>query len=53
MRCNPQRILDYGKMTDKRKKQKEAYQKEHGELDPSKIGVGCGKENCCQSSAKK
>ena len=53
MRCNPQRIADYEKMVAERKRQREAYLKEHGEIDPSKIGVGCGKENCCQGSAKK
>ena len=53
MRCNPQRIADYEKMVAERKRQRKAYVKEHGEIDPSKIGVGCGKENCCQSSAKK
>ncbi len=35
-------------MVAERRKQGEAYKREHGNVDPSKIGVDCGKENCCQ-----
>lgn len=45
---NPRRIKDYAKLIEVRKKQEEAYLKEHGELHKSNIGVGCGKKNCCQ-----
>ena len=48
MRFNPQRIADAQKDAEIRQKEKEAYLKKHGILDPTKLGVGCGKENCCQ-----
>ncbi len=48
LRCNPQHIADYQKMVTERRKEREAYLKEHGDVDPSKLGVGCGKKNCCQ-----
>ena len=48
LKLNPVRIADVQKDAEIRQKEKEAYLKKHGILDPSKIGVGCEKENCCQ-----
>ena len=48
LRINPQRIADVKKDAEIKQKEKEAYLKKHGVLDPAKLGVGCEKENCCQ-----
>lgn len=52
MRCNPTRIDDFQKLKAQRAQQHEAYLKEHGNLEGARIGVDCGKANCCQKKAE-
>ena len=48
---NSQRIANAQKDAEIRRKEAEAYEKKHGKVDPSKLGVGCEKEDCCQKAA--
>jgi len=47
-RLNPQRIINAQKEAQVRQKEAAAYEKRHGKVDQSKLGVGCEKEDCCQ-----